>query len=87
MSAELIYQIVALLLLIGLLIFGFVIPDSIRKKKRKQELDSIVPGDYIVTQQGIHGKVQAVDEELLIITCEPDDVRLQIAKWGVRNKK
>ena len=87
MPTYMMYQVVALALLIGLLVFGFLIPDRVRKKKRKAELDSIVPGDKIVTQQGIHGVVQAVEDELLTIACEPDGVRFQIAKWGVRNKE
>lgn len=87
MPTYMMYQVVALVLLVGLLVFGFLVPDSMQKKKRKAELDSIVPGDKVVTQQGICGVVRTVEGELLTVACEPDGVRLQIAKWGVRNKE
>ena len=87
MPTYMMYQVVALILLLGLLVFGFIIPDFVEKKKRKKELASIVPGDKVVTQQGIHGVVQAVEEELLTIACEPDGIRFQVAKWGVRSKE
>lgn len=87
MPTEILYQVVALVLLIGLLIFGIILPEHFRKKKRKNELNSIVPGDKIITQQGIRGTVEAVEQELLTIVCEPDGIRLQIAQWGVRSKQ
>lgn len=87
MPTEILYQVVALILLIGLLIFGIILPEHFRKKKRNNELNSIVPGDKIITQQGIRGTVEAVEKELLTIVCEPDGIRLQIAQWGVRSKQ
>lgn len=87
MPTEILYQVIALVLLIGLLVFGILLPEHFRKKKRNQELNAIVPGDKIITQQGIRGTVETVEKDLLTIVCEPDGIRLQIAQWGVRNKQ
>lgn len=87
MPMQIQYQVIALILLIGLLVFGFLIPEQIRKRKKTREVESIVPGDRIVTQQGIRGTVQTVEEGFFIIACEPDGARLQIARWGIRRKE
>lgn len=87
MPMQIQYQVIALILLIGLLVFGFLIPEQIRKRKKASEIASIVPGDRVVTQQGIRGTVQALEEGFFIIACEPDGARLQIAQWGIRNKE
>lgn len=84
MPMEMQYQVIALVLLIGLLVFGFLIPEQVRKKKKVRELESIVPGNRIITQQGIRGTVQAVEQDCFIIACDPDGTRLQIAQWGIR---
>lgn len=87
MPTQLQYQVIALILLIGLLIFGFLIPEQIQKRKKAKEIDSIVSGDRVVTKHGICGTVQSVEQGLFVIACEPDGTRLQIAQWGIRGKQ
>ena len=45
MPMQIQYQVIALVLLIGLLIFGFLVPEQIQKRKKAKEIDSIVSGD------------------------------------------
>ena len=87
MPMQIQYQVIALVLLIGLLIFGFLVPEQIQKRKKAKEIDSIVSGDRVVTKHGICGTVQSVEQGLYVIACEPDGTRLQIAQWGIRGKQ
>ena len=87
MPMQIQYQVIALVLLVGLLIFGFLIPEQIQKRKKAKEIDSIVSGDRVVTKQGICGTVRAVKQGFFVIACEPDGARLQIAQWGIRCKQ
>lgn len=87
MPTQLQYQVIALILLIGLLIFGFLIPEQIQKRKKAKEIGSIVSGDRVITKQGIRGTVEAVEPGYFVIACEPDGTRLQIAQWGIRCKQ
>ena len=50
MPMQIQYQVIALVLLIGLLIFGFLVPEQIQKRKKAKEIDSIVSGDRVVTK-------------------------------------
>ena len=50
MPMQIQYQVIALVLLIGLLIFGYLFPEQIQKRKKAKEIDSIVSGYRVVTK-------------------------------------
>lgn len=77
---------VSLVLLILLGIFGLYLPDRLSKKKKKEYLAGLKRGDKVETLHGIKGRIVSVNEDTLIIRTEPDDVRFEIAKWGLKNK-
>lgn len=83
MPSETIYQLVALVLLITAALVFFIIPDYRKKKSLNRELDALKPGDYIYTKNGLRGEVVSVNEKLIIVSCEPNKVELEIARWGV----
>ena len=77
---------ILLLALIALGVFGFVIPDKLAKKKRQQYLDGLKQGDTVTTLHGITGKITEVKGDNIVIRTQPDDVRFEIAKWGLKYK-
>lgn len=83
MPPETIYQLVALILLIAAALFFFIIPDYRKKKSLTRDLDALEPGDYIYTKNGLRGKVVSVNTELITVSCDPNNVELEIARWGI----
>ncbi len=79
--------VIALALLILLGIFGVYVPGKIEESKKKKYLESLKKGDPVITMHGIKGRVDSVTEDTVIIRSEPDNVRFEIAKWGLRNKQ
>lgn len=83
MPPETIYQLVALVLLIIAALVFFIIPDYRKKKSLTRELNVLESGDYIYTRNGLRGKVVSMDGELVTVSCEPNGVKLEIARWGI----
>lgn len=69
------------LLLILVLYFFMIRPQVKRQKEEAKFADSIVKGMRIVTASGIHGKVQEVGDNYIII--ESENSRLKINKNAV----
>lgn len=90
MEMQYVYQIISLVLLIGVLIVFFYIPDRKEKKAQKELLDNLKRNDVVMTKNGIKGRILSVGEDTVIINVEPGKANLEIAKWavmGVNNKK
>ncbi len=86
-STVYIIEAIALVVLIFVTIFGFVLPDRRERKRQKEALDKIKVGDSVVTVGGITGKVVQIHEETVVIVPESCESRLEIAKWGLDYKK
>ena len=69
---------VGTLLLVGgmgaIMYFLFIRPQQKEKKEREALLSSIVKGDQVVTNGGLHGKVASVDGELVKVEFGPKTV-------------
>ena len=86
-STVYIIEAIALVVLILVTIFGFVLPDKREKKRQQEALDNIRVGDSVVTIGGLTGKVIQIHEETVVIVPESCESRLEIAKWGLEYKK
>ena len=90
MELKYIYELISLVLLIGVLVFAFSLPDRKEKKARKAMLNDLRKSDIVQTKNGIRGKIISVGEETVIVNVDPGKVNLEIAKWAitsVENKK
>jgi preprotein translocase subunit YajC len=56
--------------LIGIFYFMLIRPQKRQAEQRRQLIESIEPGDDVITIGGMHGSVRSIDE---------DDVELEIA--------
>ena len=66
---------------------------SKRKSKELKEMqNNLKKGDKIITFSGLTGIIEKVEEESIIISAYPDEVKFTIEKWAVagiddRNKE
>lgn len=75
--------IVMVVLMIVVFYFMLIRPENKRKKEAEQMRSSIRNGDKITTIGGIVGTVVDVKENNIVIETGADQVRIEVAKWGV----
>ena len=72
-----------LILMLAMLYFLMIRPESKRKKQAEEMRSSLKKGDQITTIGGIVGKIVQVTEENIIIETSDDRVRMELTKWSV----
>ena len=75
--------IVMMVAMLGIFYFMLIRPENKRKKEAEQMRSSIRKGDKITTIGGIVGTVVDVKENNIVIETSADQVRMELAKWGV----
>lgn len=71
-------------ILLMLLIFYFLLirPQQKRQKQIKEMHDSLQKGDKIITIGGLHGVIDKVDEDIIVINC--NNTKLTFDRSSVR---
>lgn len=77
------YTIIMLIVMVGIMYFLMIRPESKRKKEAEAMRNSLKVGDEIVTIGGITGKVVQVKEDKFVIETGADMVRIEFAKWAL----
>ena len=72
-----------LILMLAMLYFLMIRPESKRKKQAEEMRSSLKKGDQITTIGGIVGKIVQVTDETIIIETSDDRVRMELTKWAV----
>lgn len=75
-------QFLPLILIIAFMWLLVIRPQQVQQRKRQQMLAQVKRGDEIVTIGGIHGTVQAVDDDIIQLMIA-DGVTIQMNKAGV----
>ena len=75
--------IIMLVLMVGVFYFMIIRPENKRKKDAENLRASIKTGDKITTIGGIVGTVVNVKEDKIVLETGADQVRIELAKWGV----
>lgn len=70
--------------IIGMFYFFFIRPQNKQKKEIEEMRSSIKKGDNIVTIGGIIAKVVNVEGENLVIEAKPNDDKLIVKRWAIR---
>ena len=81
------YTIIMLAVMIGIMYFLMIRPESKRKKEAEQMRAAMKVGDEIVTIGGITGKVVQVKDDKFVIETGADQVRIEFAKWALRSNE
>ena len=82
-SASMMSLLIPLVLMIALMYFLMIRPESKRKKQAEEMRNSLKKGDQITTIGGIVGKIVQVTDENIIIETSDDRVRMELTKWAV----
>ncbi len=81
---QMISSLVPFILIIGIFYFLIIRPQQKKQKERQKLLDSIKKGDKVVTAGGIHGVVEGVEDNSLLIKVA-DNVKLKFERSAVTN--
>jgi preprotein translocase subunit YajC len=66
-------------------IFYFLVFRPMQQQKKQQQtmLDSLQPGNEVVTTGGIVGVIVSANPDTLILRVKPDNLKLQVARASV----
>ena len=76
-------MLIPLVIMIAVMYFLMIRPESKRKKQAEEMRSSLKKGDQITTIGGIIGKIVQVQDETIIIETSEDRVRMELTKWAV----
>mgnify|MGYP001048081630 FL=1 len=77
------YTLIMLVVMIALVYFMMIRPESNRKKEAEAMRNSLKKVDQITTIGGIVGKIVMVGEETIVIETSDDRVRMELKKWSI----
>lgn len=77
--------IIYFVVILGIFYLALWVPESRRKKKFKQMMDSIKVNDEVVTRGGVLGKVVNIQDDFVIVQSGPDKARLKMQKTAIAN--
>lgn len=78
------FSMVALpLLLIAVMYFILIRPQSKRQKQWQSMLSSIKSGDRVTTAGGIRGTILSIKDDSIILKVAPDGIKVEVAKTAI----
>ena len=75
-----------LILLFAMFYFLIIRPQRKRQQRHKELMDALQPGDRIITIGGIHGKIESITEENIILKVE-SGATIRMARNAVAYKQ
>lgn len=69
----------------GALYAFMILPQQKRVKAHQQLVDSLVEGDLVVTNAGIHGAIAEVEDQVVWLEVAPE-VELKVAKSAIAER-
>lgn len=78
--------ILPLVLMVAIFYFLLIRPQQKRQKEVQAMQDALQKGDEIITIGGLHGVIDAIDEETIIIVCQ-GNTKLQFDRAAIREIK
>ena len=72
-----------LVLMFVAMYFLLIAPNQRKQKQWQQMLSQLKPGDKVTTNGGIRGTIVSVKDDVLIVKCAPDNVKLEMVKSAI----
>ena len=72
-----------LLLMFVAMYFLLIAPNQRKQKQWQQMLANLKQGDKVTTNGGIRGTIVSVKDDVLIVKCAPDNVKLEMVKSAI----
>jgi len=79
-------QILPLALIFGIFYFLLIRPARAKQKALQAMLNTLKPGDKVITSSGIHGTVVALAEDIIQVRIA-DNVKVDFSKSAIVGKK
>jgi len=76
-------QALPIVVIFGIFYFLLFLPMQKQKKNQKLMLESLKPGDAVVTTGGLIGNITSIDGDTLIVRVKPDNIKLQFSRSSV----
>lgn len=77
--------IIYFVVILGIFYLALWVPESRRKKKFKQMMDSLRINDEVITRGGILGKIVNIQDDFVIVQSGPDKARLKMQRNAIAN--
>lgn len=71
------------LLLIAVMYFILIRPQSKRQKQWQSMLSSIKSGDRVTTAGGIRGTILSIKDDSIVLKVAPDGIKIEVAKTAI----
>jgi preprotein translocase subunit YajC len=72
-----------LLLMFVAMYFLLIAPNQRKQKQWQAMLSNLKQGDKVTTNGGIRGTIVSVKDDVLIVKCAPDNVKLEMVKSAI----
>jgi preprotein translocase subunit YajC len=72
-----------LILMFVAMYFLLIAPNQRKQKQWQQMLSNLKAGDRVTTNGGIRGTIISVKDDVLIVKCAPDNVKLEMLKSAI----
>jgi preprotein translocase subunit YajC len=72
-----------LLVMFVAMYFLLIAPNQKKQKTWSAMLASLKSGDKITTNGGIRGTIITVKDDVLVVRCAPDNIKLEIVKTAI----
>ena len=79
-------MLIMLVAIFAIFYFLMIRPESKRRKERQSMIDSLTRGDKIVTIGGLHGEVQDVHDDKIVIRIA-ENLKVEVAKTAISGKR
>lgn len=74
-----------MLIIIGLFMyFGMIRPQKKQQQKRMEMMDSLKKGDRVVLVDGLHGKVDSINNKDKTVVIDADGIYLTFSRMAIR---
>lgn len=72
-----------LILMFVAMYFLLIAPNQRKQKQWQEMLSKLKIGDRVTTNGGIRGTVVSVKDDVLVVKCAPDNVKLEMVKSAI----
>lgn len=79
-------MLIMLVAIFAIFYFLMIRPESKRRKQRQEMIDSLKRGDKIVTIGGLHGEVQDVHDDKVVVRIA-ENIKVEVAKTAISGKR
>ncbi|WP_168180758.1 preprotein translocase subunit YajC [Lactobacillus xujianguonis] len=77
-------MILMIIVLIAFTYFGMIRPQKKQQQKRMQMMDKLKKGDSVVLVDGLHGKIDSINDKDKTVVVDADGIYLTFSRMAVR---